>query len=252
MKRSNPKRSVPHAKLGDGLAGKRSRTDFAGSSTRRLVRRTEKRTRPREEWERATDRRIDTNNGDSMPDRAIIPKPPPVLVLYQDLAEMGPAPVAVYGQYPKALIPKMLPWLRCARHEILHVCSGSLPRGEGIRVDIRPEAQPDILADGRKLPLPDGSIAAVMIDPPYSEDYARSLYGVDYPRPSHLLREASRVVKPGGRIAIVHYITPKPVDGLVFVKAFGLSTGFDMPMRAVTIFERDHGLTLDLAGGSAP
>jgi SAM-dependent methyltransferase len=115
-----------------------------------------------------------------------------------------------------------------------------MPPGEGIRVDIRPDAKPDILADGRKLPLAAGAVAAVMLDPPYNKDYARSLYGVEYPRPSHLLREAARVVRAGGRIAIVHYITPKPVKGTRLVKAFGLSTGFDMPMRAVTVYERDQ------------
>lgn len=235
MKRSNPTRNVPHG--GDGIPGRRSRTDFAGSSTRRL----ERRTRKRSEWEADTAKRgrIATNNGDSMPDRAPIPKPPPLLVLYQDL-EDAPAPVPVYGQYPRGLIAKVLPWLRCERREVLHVCSGSLPRGEGIRVDIRPEAQPDILADGRALPLRDGSVAAVMLDPPYCEEYAQSLYGVEYPRPAHLLREAARVVRPGGRIAIVHYITPSPAAGTRFVKAFGLSIGFDAPMRAVSIYERDQ------------
>lgn len=177
--------------------------------------------------------------GDVAVPEVLAPKPPPVLVLYEDLADEL-APEAVYGQYPRGLIAKILPWLRCPRHEILHVCSGSLPRGEGIRVDIRPAARPDILADGTALPLADGSIAAVMLDPPYSEGYAKSLYGVKYARPSALLREAARVVRPGGRIAIVHYITPKPVDGTRFVKAFGLSTGFDMPMRAVSIYEREQ------------
>lgn len=186
-----------------------------------------------------------------MPVSSPTPKRPPVLVLYEDLAELdnAPEPVAVYGQYPRGFIKKMLPWLRCERHEILHVCSGSLPRGEGIRVDVRPDAHPDILADGRSMPMiATGSIAAVMLDPPYSEGYAKSLYGIEYPRPAHLLREAARVVRPGGRIAIVHYITPKPVVGTRFVKAFGLSTGFDMPMRAVTIFEREQ---VGLFGGDA-
>lgn len=144
---------------------------------------------------RSVPHRIAGANG-SMPVDARPPRPPPVLVLYPDLVDaedIGPAPV--YGQYPRALIGKLLPWLRCARHEVLHVCSGSLPRGEGIRVDIRPEARPDVLADGRALPFADGSIAAALCDPPYSAHYARELYGVEYPRPSHLLREMARVVR---------------------------------------------------------
>lgn len=198
----------------------RSRTDFAGSTKRRSE-------------------RLALAHGGTAPTSGLAPKPPPVLVLYDDMvSELGPEPV--YGQYPRGLIAKMVPWLRCSRHEILHVCSGSLPQGEGIRVDIRPAAKPDILADGRKLPLESGSIAAVMLDPPYNVDYARSLYGIEYPRPSHLLREAARVVRPGGRIALVHYITAKPVAGTRFVKAFGLSTGFDMPMRAISVYERDQ------------
>ena len=224
--RSNPKRNVPRTtafSTGEGVVGDRSRTDFAGSSSRRRA-------------------RLELDHGGSAPTSGLAPKPPPVLVLYEDLVdEVGPEPV--YGQYPRGLIRRMLPWLRCARHEILHVCSGSLPPGEGVRVDIREAAMPDVVADGRHLPrdrFPDGSVAAVMIDPPYTRDYARSLYGVEYPRPSHLLREAVRVVRPGGRVLFVHYITPKPPRGARLVKAFGLSTGFDMPMRAVTIYEREQ------------
>jgi hypothetical protein len=174
------------------------------------------------------------------------PKRPPICVLYEDLDRPRAMPRARYGQFPRALITKLLPWLRCERREILHVCSGCLPPGEGIRVDLDPTAHPNILADGRALPLLDGSVAAVLIDPPYTEHYAREFYGCDYPRPSHLLREAARVVRPGGRIGFVHYITPRPPAGARFVKAFGLSTGFDMPIRGVTIFERDQP-RLDLA-----
>jgi hypothetical protein len=172
------------------------------------------------------------------------PKPPAICMLYEDLAQ-SELPTAVFGQYPRALIPKMLPWLRCERHEVLHVCSGSLPPGEGIRVDIRPDARPDILADGRALPLADSSVAAVMLDPPYTPQYAKDLYGVDYPLPAHLLREAARVVRPGGVIAFVHYLVPMPPEGCDFVKAFGLSTGFGFYMRAVTLFQkRQEGLAL--------
>ena len=237
---------------GGGISGMRNRTDFAGSSSRR--KRREKRSNPTRNVPRNTEHRpnrVELASGATMPGSVLPPRPPPVLVLYEDLYDFRDKPSPVYGQYPRGLIKRMLPWLLCERHEILHVCSGALPRGEGIRVDVRPEAQPDILADGRALPLADGSVAAVMIDPPYCPEYAESLYGVKYPRPSHLLREAARVVRPGGRIAIVHYITPKPVAGIVFVKAFGLSTGFDMPMRAVTVYERPV-VGFDLGTAPAP
>ena len=70
--------------------------------------------------------------------------------------------------------------------------------------------------------------------------YARELYRTDYPRPSHLLAEAARVVRPSGRIAIVHYIVPNPPPGCHHVKTLGLSMGFGYPMRAVTIYEREQ------------
>lgn len=194
----------------------------------------------------ATERRarIAGENG-SMPQRhGGQPKPPAFFGLYDVLDDISLEPEQVFGQYPKLLIGKMLPWLDCTapgqRGQILHVCSGSLRRGEGIRVDVRAEAAPDIRADGRALPLRDGCVRAVMLDPPYTEHYARELYQVEYPRPKHLLAEAARVVRPGGFIAFVHYTVPAPPPGARFVKLFGLSTGFGFPMRAVTIYQREQ------------
>lgn len=178
--------------------------------------------------------RVDGTNG-SWPAAGADPRPPAICALHEDLVAPEQLPEAVFGQYPAALIPKMLPWLQCARSEVLHVCSGALRPGEGIRVDCRIEARPDILADGRALPLADGSMAAVMLDPPYTKQYSRDLYGVDYPRPSHLLREAARVVRPCGRIAFVHYLVPMPPPRCSLVRVLGLSTGFGFPIRAVTV-----------------
>jgi hypothetical protein len=224
-KRSNPSRSVPHPK-------QRERSEELVVAKKRLANQT-----PQAHGRR----RVRGENG-SMPTAPAAPKPPAVLLMYEDLAEdLADVPEAVYGQYPRGFIGKMLPWMRCERREILHVCSGSLAPGEGVRVDVREAAKPDILADGRSLPMAAGEwTGGIMIDPPYSVHYAKELYGVDYPRPSHLLREAARVIAPGGRIAIVHYITPKPPPGTRLVRVFALSTGFDMPIRAVTLYERDQ------------
>lgn len=142
----------------------------------------------------------------------VTPSRPAICFLYEDLADLAELerPEPVFGMYPAAFLPKILPWLKCDRRRLVHVCSGGLPPGEGIRVDVRPEAKPDIIADGRDLPFEDGSVEALLLDPPYTEHYARDLYGTEYPRPAHLLKEAARVVKPCGRIGFVHYITPNP------------------------------------------
>jgi SAM-dependent methyltransferase len=239
-RRSNPSRSVPHPRADGGeplLAdpvNKRRKVDQTAQSHGRRRKATELATQSVPKGKRVQGER------GSFPVDAAAPKRPVLLMLYPDVLEQDLGPAPVYGQYPMGFIEKILPWMQCERRRILHVCSGALPRGEGIRVDIRPEARPDIIADGRALPFADGSIEAVLIDPPYTEHYARELYGVKYPRPKHLLIEAARVVRPGGRIGFVHYNTPKPPPGTRCVRVFGMSTGFDMPMRAFTVYERDQ------------
>lgn len=225
-KRTRP-RDVPHP-------GKRARVDFNGSASRLKKPSMSKRIRD-------SLSRVPGTNGSWPAHGADVSGPgrPQISMLVEDIAaDLEPA--RVFGQYPVGLIEKLLPWFRVDRTRILHVCSGALRRGEGIRVDLRAEAAPDIVADGRELPLADASIDAVLIDPPYTEQYAKDLYGVDYPRPSHLLREAARVAKPCAVIGFVHYLVPMPPDGCRHEKTLGLSMGFGFPMRAVTLFRREQ------------
>lgn len=150
------------------------------------------------------------------------------------------APAPVFGAYPKGFVAQASRWLGVGQGEVLHVCSGMLdPTDGGVRVDLRQAARPTLRADGRALPLRDGCVRAVMIDPPYSVEYAQDLYGTDYPRPSHLLAEAVRVVRPGGRIGILHFLVPFPPADCRFVTVKGVSTGCGYRIRAFTIFERN-------------
>jgi hypothetical protein len=240
-KRHKRTRDLPHH-VGDGRARSFVDGDQVHAHRRRTAAEYGARDPETKEWLGVGEVRKQIGNGGGTRGRHVdaAPSRPVFCMLFEDLGQADEPTPNVFGMYPSALIPKVLPWLRCERREVLHVCSGALPKGEGIRVDIRPEARPDIIADGRKLPLASGSVAAVMLDPPYNEHYALELYGTDYPRPAHLLAEAARVVRPGGRIAFVHYLVPNPPTGTHYVKAFGLSMGFGYPMRAVTIFERDQ------------
>ena len=148
---------------------------------------------------------------------------------------------AVFGRYPKGFLRHVIQRQLLGdvrRDDILHVCSGTLGPEERWTVDLRPEALPRVLASWTALPFREESFAAVMMDPPYSDEYARNLYRTGMPRNSWLLREAARVVRPGGRIGILHVAVPFSPPGCRLMKVYGISTGVGFRIRAFTVYER--------------
>ncbi len=148
---------------------------------------------------------------------------------------------AVFGRYPKGFLAHVVKaeWLgRVRRDEILHVCSGTLSETETWTVDVRGQARPRVQADGKALPFRADSFKAVMLDPPYSDEYARNLYGIENPRPSWLLKEAARVVVPGGRIGILHVAIPFAPPGCFLVDVWPVTTGVGFRIRALTCYEK--------------
>ena len=146
---------------------------------------------------------------------------------------------AVFGRYPMGWLTHVLK-LRLMgevrRDEILHVCSGTLT--EAWTVDLRLEARPRVVANGVHLPFRDASFKAVMLDPPYTDTYARNLYGTENPRPSWLLAEAARVVMPGGRIGFMHIAIPFAPPDCFLVKVRAITIGVGFRGRFWTIYER--------------
>lgn len=160
------------------------------------------------------------------------------------------APAPVWGAYPAGFLAWAVGQLRCRPAEVLHVCSGSLGSDiPGVRVDLRPEALPTVVADGRALPFRTSAFGGVLLDPPYSVEYAEDLYGTDYPRPSHLLAEASRVVRPGGLIGILHFLVPAVPPGCSFVAVRGMTTGLGYRIRAFTIYQKGQAGLWDASHG---
>lgn len=148
---------------------------------------------------------------------------------------------AVFGQFPHGWLKDVFR-LRMlgdvTRDEVLHVCSGTLGPRERWTVDIRLAARPLVVAKGQALPFRDDTFKAVLLDPPYTEEYARNLYRSEFPRPSHLLREAARVVKSGGRIGLLHIAVPITPAGCQFSTSFGVVPGPGFRIRAFTIYEK--------------
>jgi SAM-dependent methyltransferase len=68
-----------------------------------------------------------------------------------------------------------------------------------------------VVADARHLPFADGSVDWVIADPPYTREWAKALYGItarQYPTPGGIVREAMRVLRPDGRLGLLHYMVP--------------------------------------------
>jgi hypothetical protein len=154
-------------------------------------------------------------------------------------------PVPVWGAFPKGFARVAVRALGVSPAEVLHLCSGALGREVGgVRVDIRQDARPDVRADARDLPFRDATFGGVLIDPPYSVEYAHELYGTDYPRPSHLLAEACRVVKANGRVGILHFLIPSSPPGLRILSVTGVQQGCGYRIRAFTLMVKEQGRLL--------
>lgn len=87
--------------------------------------------------------------------------------------------------------------------DTLHMFCGSCDFG--ISTDIRPETGAKIVAPYNAIPLPDASVSNVLADPPYADHWANQWHS-ELPKPKWILKEARRLVKPGGLIAILHII----------------------------------------------
>lgn len=160
-------------------------------------------------------------------------------------APRGPAiwdakDAVTFGQFPKGFLRFFSKCIGVERQELAHFCSGAVPAGEGrVRLDVRGAVSPTVIGDATKAPFADETFRGILIDPPYWARYSRDLYNLRrYPRPSQLLREASRLVVPGGIVGILHFHVPRPRGRLELERVIGITTGCGYRIRALTIFRK--------------
>src|SRR3990167_2119595 len=141
------------------------------------------------------------------------------------------------GGYPKGFLEWAFELMGVDDPEkVLHLCSGSVC--SGTTVDIRKEMGAKIVADCRNTGLPDESFDFILADPPYAQDYAENLYGTgkDYPKPGEILKEASRLLKVGGKVGILHFLVPMFRKPLKLLGVWGITTGCGYSIRAWSLF----------------
>lgn len=143
------------------------------------------------------------------------------------------------GGYPKRFLALAFETLGVTDPEkVLHLCSGSMR--SGVTLDLRPECRPRVVADCRQAPFLGESFDFIMADPPYAEDYAENLYGTgkQYPKPGQILREAARLLRPGGRVGLLHFLVPVIRRPLKFVGIWGITLGSGYAIRAWSVLEK--------------
>lgn len=181
--------------------------------------------------------------------------------------------VKYYGAYPNGFLERARALLGVTPFDpVLHVCGGcarlypAKPRGFGLydrTLDLDASLNPDYLQAATD-PLPpcpaaeydvptlagtkiagsmrDGSWHALIADPPYTEaDADHYAPGRDvFPSANKILRNMLDVVRPGGRVGMLHYVLPQPPrDGVRFVACVGVITGFNNRMRCFSVFEKE-------------
>jgi len=82
----------------------------------------------------------------------------------------------------------------------------------GLRVDIKPEVNPDVCCDAHFLTQYVNNIFDVILaDPPYSNEESKQLYGTPKLNYKRWTCECEELLKPGGILIVYHkYLMPNP------------------------------------------
>lgn len=138
-----------------------------------------------------------------------------------------------YGTFPEGFLKKV-------KHGFgepdLHVCSGTVH--ENVTVDFNPKVRPSVVATADRLPFRNDSFRFALIDPPYDEEaYIR--YQCPPVPTGKILREAVRVVRPGGRVGLLHLFPPQRPTGTKWEVIIPIIVAVNMRLRCFTIFRKE-------------
>jgi len=124
------------------------------------------------------------------------------------------------------------------KDKVIHLFSGMSKFG--YRVDIKKEVNPDLLCDVHNLPKEwNNKWELVILDPPYSNEESKELYGTGELKYNNYIKEAVRICKPNGIIVMYHKVlTPRP-DGCQRKKIIIVLTRVWHKPRVCSIFRKE-------------
>lgn len=165
---------------------------------------------------------------------------------------LAPSKVGYYGAYPNGFLQRARVLLCRIDEPLLHVCSGMVHKYPGWgygsfdkRLDLDIDCEPDYLQDARdKYPLLDtgDQWPAILQDPPYTEEDADNYQvgrGV-LPTCNQLLTRAWEVLRPGGKVGILHQLHPKgPAKNARLAAVITIIQGQNQRARIFTVYEKE-------------
>jgi len=122
-----------------------------------------------------------------------------------------------------------------------YLCSGMVDDKDATRVDIRPETNPTHCENAKATSLLSESFDWIMIDPPYSLELAKKLYGTEkyFYGINAFTKEAARICRPKGLILTLSYEIPKRIKDCDFIAVCGI---YQVPavshMRCFTVSKK--------------
>lgn len=147
--------------------------------------------------------------------------------------------VKLHGQYPPTFLKRALALFPDAS-DVLHAPSGSLKDVAGVTLDMVSDdvRQPDYIGDCAALPFDDNRFDLVLSDPPYTKKDSK-IYGCGPFPMGKFVKEAWRVLRPGGYLGMLHTYYPQhrrkdfKLCGLI-----GVVTGVSRATRIFSILEK--------------
>lgn len=145
------------------------------------------------------------------------------------------------GSFPQHLEKKIIRLLgfdeKKDKNQILHPFGGMAEYG--IRVDVKSEVNPDFVGDAHDLKMfEDEKFGLVILDPPYSEEYSKRLYGTKKVKFKKYTSEAVRVLKDGGFLVMYHYLATPRIENTILVKRIFLETRMWHKLRCIHIHRK--------------
>lgn len=113
-----------------------------------------------------------------------------------------------YGSYPPNYLKRVLSMFPDAE-KILHLFSGSLPKGEYIRFDLNQNLDAEVHGNAHNLSesFPSESFDLVLADPPYSSEDADH-YGIPMVNRNLVIKEVAKILIPNGYLIWLDQVLP--------------------------------------------